>query len=111
MIGGRKSEFAFETNTPRRPTERPLGGNVDIFGLKFAENSRQAPARKEFELDLGIERHGGCRSPADVGTDDQRLMPHPRQFLGRHSNVRTTPLICGRQASETMSIFNGRRLY
>ena len=53
VVGGRKSEIVLEADAPRRPAERPLGGDVDVFGSELSEEQRERiMERIRTELDL-----------------------------------------------------------
>ena len=108
VIGGRKAEPQIEADAPRRPAQRPLGGDVNVIGSELLKIPLEAPLGEELELDVGGERSLECRFSAGV----RARRPAPHAPFGSSSatvisNVLATPLICGRQVSDTMRIFTG----
>ena len=87
------------------PAERTFGHHMDGVGRKQLQHVGQA-RRRETARGGSPDRSGRAACGSGRGRRPRRRGPRPAGVCATVSMVRTTPLICGRQASETMAMRN-----
>ena len=72
-----------QTQPPGRPTQRPLGRDMNQIRLKIAQGSRQAAIGEKFQFDFGIRRQRKAQPARGIRSHDAEFMAEALQILDR----------------------------
>ena len=83
MVGGGEWQVTAQTQPPGRPTQRPLGRDMNQIRLKIAHDLRQAAIGEKFQFDFGIRRQRKAQPARGICSHDAEFMAEALQILDR----------------------------